>query len=47
LRSRGLGADQAAHLLLEGFCDQILASLPKSTSCWEPAAALLRTARPR
>ncbi len=44
LRSRGLGADQAARLLLEGFCDEILASLPESASSWEPAAALLRPA---
>lgn len=47
LRSRGLGADQAAHLLLEGFCDEILAGLPESASRWEPAAALLRQALPR
>jgi Fe-S cluster assembly scaffold protein SufB len=47
LRSRGLGADQAASLLLEGFCDEILASLPESASSWDPAAALLRPARPR
>ena len=47
LRSRGLGADQAARLLLEGFCDEILASLPESASTWEPAAALLGTARTR
>ena len=47
LRSRGLGADQAARLLLEGFCDEILAGLPASASRWEPAHALLRTALPR
>ena len=47
LRSRGLGADQAARLLLDGFCDEILASLPKSASRWEPANALLRQALPR
>ena len=47
LRSRGLGADQAARLLLEGFCDEILAGLPKSASSWEPAAALLGTASQR
>jgi Fe-S cluster assembly protein SufD len=46
LRSRGLAADQAARLLLEGFCDEILASLPESASRWEPAAALLRKALP-
>jgi FeS assembly protein SufD len=47
LRSRGLGADQAARLLLAGFCDEILASLPESASRWKPDAALLGTARPR
>ena len=47
LRSRGLGSDQAARLLLEGFCDEILASLPESASSWDPAAALLRKALPR
>jgi Fe-S cluster assembly protein SufD len=47
LRSRGLGADQAARLLLAGFCDEILASLPASASRWDPAAALLGSARPR
>jgi Fe-S cluster assembly protein SufD len=47
LRSRGLGADQAARLLLAGFCDEILASLPESASLWKPAPALLGTARPR
>jgi Fe-S cluster assembly scaffold protein SufB len=47
LRSRGLGADQAARLLLAGFCDEILASLPESASRWDPAAALLGSARPR
>ena len=46
LRSRGLGADQAARLLLAGFCDEILASLPESASRWKPAAALLGPARP-
>jgi Fe-S cluster assembly protein SufD len=47
LRSRGLGDDQAARLLLAGFCDEILTSLPASASRWEPAAALLGTARTR
>jgi len=42
LRSRGLGADQAARLLLEGFCDEILAGLPEPATRWEPASALLR-----
>jgi Fe-S cluster assembly protein SufD len=47
LRSRGLGADQAARLLLAGFCDEILASLPESASRWKPATDLLGSARPR
>jgi len=47
LRSRGLGADQAARLLLDGFCDEILASLPESACRWKPASALLRQALPR
>ena len=47
LRSRGLGADQAARLLLEGFCDEILADLPEAASPWDPARALLRAALPR
>jgi FeS assembly protein SufD len=28
LRSRGIGADQAARLLLRGFCDEVLRELP-------------------
>ena len=47
LRSRGLGADQAARLLLAGFCDEILDSLPESASRWKPATDLLGSARPR
>ena len=47
LRSRGLGADQAARLLLEGFCDEILDALPEPASFWQPARSLLGQALPQ
>ncbi len=46
LRSRGIGANEAAHLLLEGFCNQILTGLPGFASRWNPAAVLLRKDQP-
>jgi FeS assembly protein SufD len=41
LQSRGIGADQAAHLLLRGYCDEVLRELPTMASTWHPLARLL------
>ncbi|MEB3322788.1 MAG: Fe-S cluster assembly protein SufD [Synechococcaceae cyanobacterium] len=34
LRSRGIAADQAARLLLRGFCQEVLGELPRAASPW-------------
>jgi FeS assembly protein SufD len=36
LRSRGIAADQAARLLLRGFCEEVLAELPTAAAPWLP-----------
>ena len=41
LQSRGIGADQAARLLLRGYCDEVLRDLPAMASAWQPLARLL------
>lgn len=41
LQSRGIGADQAAALLLRGYCEEILQSLPAAAAAWNPLPALL------
>ena len=41
LQSRGIGADQAAALLLRGYCEEILQSLPAAAAVWNPLPALL------
>jgi len=41
LQSRGIGADQAARLLLRGYCDEVLRELPAMASAWQPLARLL------
>jgi len=41
LQSRGIGADQAAALLLRGYCEEILQSLPAAAAAWTPLPALL------
>ena len=41
LQSRGIGADQAAHLLLRGYCDEVLREFPAMASAWHPLARLL------
>ncbi|MFM7313644.1 MAG: SufB/SufD family protein [Cyanobium sp.] len=41
LQSRGIAADQAAALLLRGYCEEILRSLPAAAAAWQPLATLL------
>lgn len=41
LQSRGIGADQAAALLLRGYCEEILRSLPAAAAAWQPLTTLL------
>ena len=36
LQSRGIGADQAARLLLRGFCEEVLRDLPPAAAVWHP-----------
>jgi len=35
LRSRGIDADQAARLLLRGYCDEVLRELPACAAAWQ------------
>ena len=41
LQSRGIGADQAARLLLQGYCQEILRHLPAAAAVWQPLPLLL------
>ena len=41
LQSRGIAADQAARLLLRGFCEEVLQELPAAAAAWQPLATLL------
>ena len=41
LQSRGISADQAARLLLRGFCEEVLQELPEAARPWQPLASLL------
>jgi FeS assembly protein SufD len=41
LQSRGIGADRAAALLLRGYCEEILRSLPSAAAVWQPLPTLL------
>jgi FeS assembly protein SufD len=41
LQSRGIAADQAARLLLRGFCEEVLQELPEAARLWQPLASLL------
>ncbi|PSB36230.1 Fe-S cluster assembly protein SufD [Aphanothece minutissima] len=41
LQSRGIAADQAARLLLRGFCEEVLQELPDAARPWQPLASLL------
>ena len=41
LQSRGIAADQAAALLLRGYCEEILRDLPAAASAWQPLPTLL------
>ncbi|MFM7264006.1 MAG: Fe-S cluster assembly protein SufD [Cyanobium sp.] len=36
LQSRGIAADQAARLLLRGFCEEVLRDLPPAAVLWHP-----------
>lgn len=40
LQSRGIAADQAARLLLRGFCDEVLGDLPPAAAVWHPLQTL-------
>jgi FeS assembly protein SufD len=41
LQSRGIGADQAARLLLAGYCQDVLRELPAAAADWQPLAKQL------
>ncbi|MCP9810091.1 SufD family Fe-S cluster assembly protein [Cyanobium sp. HWJ4-Hawea] len=41
LQSRGIAADQAARLLLRGYCDEVLRAMPAAAGAWKPLATLL------
>ena len=41
LQSRGIAADQAARLLLRGFCEEVLQELPAAAAAWQPLDSLL------
>lgn len=41
LQSRGIAADQAARLLLRGYCQEILRELPAAAAAWQPLPLLL------
>jgi Fe-S cluster assembly protein SufD len=47
LQSRGIGADQAAGLLLRGFCQDVIEGLPAAAAAWTPLDALLPRGRQR
>ncbi len=41
LQSRGIGADQAAGLLLRGYCEEVLRDLPAQAQAWHPLEQIL------
>lgn len=41
LQSRGIAADQAARLLLRGYCEEVLRDLPPAAARWQPLSVLL------
>lgn len=41
LQSRGIAADQAARLLVRGYCEDILNDLPATASAWQPLSTIL------
>ena len=45
LQSRGIGAQQAAQLLLRAFCDEILSELPTVAEAWSPLERVLELPR--
>ncbi|MEB3172691.1 MAG: SufD family Fe-S cluster assembly protein [Cyanobacteriota bacterium] len=44
LRSRGIAEAQAARLLLDGYCQEVLAELPAAAASWQPLAQCLQGA---
>ena len=44
LRSRGIGEAQAARLLLDGYCQEVLRELPTDVAQWQPLMQRLRDA---
>lgn len=47
LRSRGIDGASAARLLLRGWCEEVLRSLPAAAASWQPLQSLLGEASPR
>ncbi|MFN7899604.1 MAG: SufD family Fe-S cluster assembly protein [Synechococcaceae cyanobacterium] len=47
LCSRGIDADRAARLLLRGWCEEVLRTLPAAAASWQPLEMLLGEASPR
>ena len=41
LQSRGIAADQAAKLLLRGYCEEVLRDLPAQAQAWHPLEQML------
>jgi FeS assembly protein SufD len=41
LQSRGIAAEQAARLLLRGFCEEVLREFPAAAAVWQPLQGLL------
>ena len=41
LRSRGIGASDAAALLLRGACQEVVEKLPAHTTAWRPLERVL------
>jgi Fe-S cluster assembly protein SufD len=46
LQSRGIAADRAAHLLLRGYCEEVLRDLP-AAAAWQPLSIVLGTPNDR
>jgi Fe-S cluster assembly protein SufD len=46
LRSRGVAADEAAALLLKGYCCDVVDRLPLAAPSWLASAAVNDPARP-
>jgi len=46
LRSRGVAADEAAALLLKGYCCEVVDRLPAAAAPWLTSSAVSDPARP-